>query len=86
MTFPGCTTLAEAEAYADRQLQRYDRRLLRVRAEQDFYQSLVDRAPRPADWRLESQKRLEQLATRIIRKRDAFMVRMIGTLDPVHYQ
>ena len=62
--------LDEVESYASRQLQRYDRRLLKVRALQETVYHW--HGPR-SGW----YYRLGTLANRIIRKRDAFHVRVL---------
>lgn len=76
--------MASMEAYADRQLQRYDRRLLKVRARQALWRS---HEPTRSLWLTQAViGDLDRLAKRIIRKRDAFMVQCIAILDPVHYR
>jgi hypothetical protein len=67
--------LAECEAYASRQLQRYDRRLLKVRARQDHFGFVTGR-----------NQQLERLAQRIIRRRDAFHVSVMYVLHPQEWR
>ena len=79
--------LANAEAYASRVLQRYDRRLLKVRARQD--EILQDwRIVPPAQYAAGRYvaERLEQLAQRIIKRRDADLVRFMYVLEPQSYR
>ena len=67
--------LAECEAYASRQLQRYDRRLLKVRARQT-----------PSGFVTGRNQQLERLAQRIIRQRDAFHASVMYILHPVEWR
>ena len=73
------TTTPEAEAYADRCLRRVERRLLMVRALQDVFPKYSK-----SRYRLAEYTRLEDLASRLIRRRDKYTVEFLSILDPVH--
>ena len=79
--------LAHAEAYASRVLQRYDRRLLRVRALQDqTMRTAFSIHPAQVMARNYVRERLEQLAQRIITRRDKDLVRFMYVLEPQSYR
>lgn len=78
--------LANAEAYASRVLQRYDRRLLKVRARQDWYTVMYHENRVRQAMAKYIIERLEQLAQRIIARRDADLVRFMYVLEPQSYR
>jgi hypothetical protein len=90
MIFPkDMASLDQCEAYADRCLRRVERRLLLVRAEQAYHQRMLDLAKSDpqSHWIGVPQQmvaRLEELASRLIRRRDRYTVEFLAILDPVH--